>query len=176
MGFGHSAQGVQKLCVELVSIIHANFHVAATVNPERRKSSVYRDFDEHYESLINTKSIELAVNLRALFDRCGALSNPNPLEQSIRQTTAISFVEGGGPTTLRECANKIMHAGYFPFQYGRYDSTGDDGQPFSNQVQEAAVEVSGWHGKEHWRCKLNLLHFAEEAHFAATELESIYGQ
>lgn len=81
MGFGHSAHGVQKLCVELASIIHANFHVAATIQPNRRESSLYKDFDKHYESLVNTKSIELAVNLRSLFDRCATLANPNPLDR-----------------------------------------------------------------------------------------------
>ena len=151
MGFGHAAQGIQKLCVELASVIHANFHVAAAVQPSRRASSLYRDFDEHYESVINTKSIELAVNLRALFDRCAALSNPKALEQAGRQTTAISFLQGSGQTTLRECTNKIIHAGYFLFQHGRYDSVGEDGQPFSNPVQVETVEVCGRLGKNQWR-------------------------
>lgn len=176
MGFGHSAHGVKRLCVELASIIHANFHVAATVQPARKSTSIYQDFDEHYEQLINTKTIELAVNLRALFDRCSALSNPKPLEQARRNTNAILFLKGSGPTTLRECTNKIIHAGYFLFQYGRYQSIDEAGQPFSNEVQEASVEIAGWFGKEQWRCKLNLLQFAEEAHLATTELELMYGQ
>lgn len=176
MGFGHDANGVKKLCVELASVIHANFHVAATVQLPRRESSLYQDFDEHYESVINTKAIELAVNLRALIDRCASLSNPKPLEQAGRQTTAISFLQGRGPTTLRECANKVIHAGYFLFQYGRYDSVAEDGQSFSNRVQESTVEVSGWFGKDRWQCRLNLLQFAEEAHLAACELEQQYGQ
>ena len=103
-------------------------------------------------------------------------TNPKPLEQAGRQTTAISFLRGSGPTTLRECANKVIHAGYFLFRHGRYESVGEDGQPFSNPVQESTVEVSGWFGKDQWRCRLNLLQFAEEAHLAAAELGQHYGQ
>lgn len=176
MGFGHSAHGIQKLCVELTAIIHANFHVAATIPPAKRESSLYRDFDEHYEYLINTKSIELAVNLRALFERCAALSNPEPLEEAGRSTTALTFLQGNGSTTLRECTNKIIHANYFLFQLSRYESTSIDGQRFSNQVQEPAVEIAGWFNKEQWRCRLDLLQFAEEAHCAATDLQKQYGQ
>jgi len=57
MGFGRSAIGVQQLCVELAAVIHANFHVAATVPSGNRSSSLYEDFDEHFEAVINTKSI-----------------------------------------------------------------------------------------------------------------------
>lgn len=176
MGFGHSANGIKRLCVELASIIHANFHVAAAINPIKRSCSLYVDFDAHYESLINTKTIELAVNLRALLERCAAYSNPHPLVQAVNQTTAISFLHGRGPTTLRECANKIIHADYFVFSYGRYDSVDENSQPFSNPVQESTVEISGRFGKELWRCRLNLLQFAEEAHLAAAQLELAYGQ
>lgn len=176
MGFGHTAHGIQDLCVELTAIIHANFHVAATIPPAKRESSLYRDFDEHYESLINTKSIELAVNLRALFDRCATLSNPEPLKQAGCSTTALTFLQGKGPTTLRECTNKIIHASYFLFQHDLYESTDINGQRFSNQVQGSAVEIAGWLNKVQWRCKLDLLQFAEEAHCAATDLQNQYGQ
>ena len=176
MGFGHSATGIQQLCVELAAVIHANFHVAATVPPGKRSSSLYEDFDEHFEAVINTKSIELAVNLRALFDRCALLSNPNALPQATRSSLALTMLVGEAPRTVRECANKIIHAGYFLFRHGRYSSTSPDGVPFSNQVQESTVELAGWHYKKQWRCTLDLLVFAEEAHLAAKELQSAWQQ
>ena len=176
MGFGHSAIGIQQLCVELGAVIHANFHVAATIPPNKRSSSLYKDFDEHFEEVINTKSIELAVNLRALFDRCASLSNPHPLPQATRNSLALTMLVGKAPLTVRECANKIIHAGYFLFRYGRYSSTGPDGVTFSNQIQESTVELAGWHHKEQWRCTLDLLIFAEEAHLAAKELQSAWQQ
>lgn len=175
MGFGHNAHGIQNLCVELTAIIHANFHVAATISPAKRESSLYRDFDEHYESLINTKSIELAINLRALFDRCATISNPEPLKQAECSTTALTFLQGTGPTTLRECTNKIIHASYFEFQYGHYETDIGE-QRFSNRVQESTVEIIGWFHEMQWKCKLDLLQFAEEAHCAASDLQNQYGQ
>ncbi len=176
MGFGYTAKGIQQLCVELTAIIHANFHVAATIEPARRSSSLYSDFDDHYEAMINTKSIELAVNLRSLFDRCAAFANPNKVEQAERKSTAIRFIEGSGPETLRECTNKIIHAGYFLFEYDRYESTGNDGQRFSNEVQSSVIKLSGWHFRKKWLCTLDLLKFCEEAHSAAQELEQKFEQ
>lgn len=176
MRFGHTSHGIQKICLELASIIHANFHVAASVSPARGSMSLYLDFIEHYESVTNTKAIELAINLRALFDRCAALSNPMPLKQASQLTTAITFLEGQGENTLRECANKIIHAGFFEYEYGKYESTDETGHSFRNQVRESAVYIFGRRGKEPWRCKLDLLKFAEEAHLAATELRDFYDQ
>lgn len=176
MGFGQSASGIQQLCVELAAVIHANFHVAATVPPGKRSSSIYEDFDKHFEAVINTRSIELAVNLRALFDRCASLSNPHALPQTTRNSLALIMLAGEAPHNVRECANKIIHAGYFLFRRGRYSSTGLDGVPFTNVVQESTVELSGWHHKKQWRCTLDLLVFAEEAHLAAKELQSAWQQ
>lgn len=176
MCFGHSATGIQQLSVELAAVIHANFHVGATVPPGKRSSSLYDDFDEHFEAVINTKSIELAVNLRALFDRCASLSNPHALPQTTRNSLALTMLVGEAPRTVRECANKIIHAGYFLFRRGRYSSTGFDGVPFSNEIQESTVELFGWHYKKQWRCTLDLLVFAEEAHLAAKELQSAWQQ
>lgn len=176
MGFGHTAKGIQQLCMELTAIIHANFHVAATIEPDRRHSSLYSDFDDHYEAMINTKSIELAVNLRSLFDRCTALANPRKVKQAEQESKAIRFIEGDGPETLRECTNKIIHAGYFLFEYERYESTGQNGERFSNEVQSSVIKLSGWHFRRKWLCTLDLLKFCEEAHAAAQELEQEFQQ
>ncbi|AXK71252.1 hypothetical protein DWG18_02405 [Lysobacter sp. TY2-98] len=85
-------------------------------------------------------------------------------------TTCIEMLEGHGRRTLRECANKLIHADHLTFSYAVYHSTYEGTEPFRNPVKESSVELNGFLGGKRWRCKIDLLKFAEEVYERSWDL------
>jgi len=172
MELGHSVAGIQKLCIELATAVHANYHVSAPV-PGSNRPALYVDFDDHFEDMLSTKSIELAVNFRLLVDRASGYMT----EESLALATAcIDIHEGHGKRTLRDCANKLIHADHLAFSYGQYASTFSGVELFRNPVKESSVELNGFLSGKRWRCSIDLLKFSEEVYEKSTDLrESLAG-
>ena len=172
MELGHSVAGIQKLCIELATVIHANYHVAATV-PLKKCPALYVDFEDHFEDALSTKSIELAVNFRLLLDRASGYLTDEAMSLA---TECLTIHEGNGKKSLRECANKLIHADHLTFSYGHYASNFVGVEPFRNPVKESSVELNGFFGGKKWRCTIDLLKFSEEAYERSADLrESLAG-
>jgi hypothetical protein len=170
MGFGRSAGEILGLCVELATVLHAAAHVAASISYSEM-STLYADFYDDFESYVNGRTIELAVNLRAFLDKCSAYAEGGKIELP---TEAIWFIEGSGRSTLRECANKIIHASYFRFDthFEQIDSKGVR-LPYCIALG-SIVEVAGSHRGVPWKCKIDLLRFTNESHLAVCNLREEY--
>lgn len=165
---GGDLNHIMGLSVELVTIVHANIQVAASVFGPRAKRSLYEDFVSHHEDTLRAKVVELAVNVR-IFDDGGKESSAYMMLRDELETADLGeYLEpsDNGAMSLRDCANKIIHATMYEFDVGSITTTDcPSGQKFSNPVKLETIVVSGQESSgARWRCRINLLEFAEACH------------
>lgn len=166
MALSRGIGGIQQLCVELATIIHANWHVAASVYADRKRLHLYSDFAAHHDETLKARAIEVAVNFRILDERLEASPAYRKLKSEVEAEEPGRFLTPTKqPLTLRECCNKIVHAKDFRFILARYDTVDPaTGETFSNTCEDSAVKLSGTQGGRPWECEIDLLRFAEEVH------------
>lgn len=150
---------IQKSCFEIIQNFHARHHMAAAISDKRMRLAVYRDNYNNPMSPIKTKCLEVAVNLRSFLDA----SQSNYLDQLLRsyEHKGLSYVEETGEAiSIREICNKIIHAKEISFDMAQYHSRYDDTE-FNRSVEDEWVNIIGKKGKKYWKCRLNVIRFAE---------------
>lgn len=167
MTISRGLDGIQQLCVELATVIHANFHVAPYLGPERGRLSLYEEFFQHHHSTVKAKAIELAVNFR-IFDEGG---DQSPAYLELKREVEEGLKPGAflsphpGPLSLRECANKIIHARDFRFLTAHYQTTdARTGEVFSLKAKDSTIQVVGNRAGRPWECRIDLLAYSEALH------------
>lgn len=165
-GLSRGLDGVMTVCVKLATVIHANFHVAATVYAERGRLALYDDFREHHDTRIRGLAIELAVNFRVFDESAQASPAYLNLRAGVDAQSHSGFVlPDNTPLPLRECSNKIIHAKDFKFEMAEYRTVDAvSGVEHRNPCKASEILVLGdLYGKV-WSCRIDLLTYAERVH------------
>ena len=166
MRFSRGIDGFTSVCTELVTIIHANWHIAASVYGARRSLHVYQDFPSHHEETLKALAIELAANFRVLDEHMEDSPAYLNLKKEVELVTTGKFLQPtSGEMTLRDCANKVIHATSYEFRMGGFTTHDPNTRKvYDNVCKDAEIVVKGDLKGGGWECQVNLLTFAENIH------------
>ena len=168
MAFGYSTERTKKLCVDLVTIIHARRNVERSFEHEEVLTPIYRDFIDYQNEMLRAKAIELAVNFRIFIDLKG-----NKLQLKSKICPGRFRIPNTKPMSPRDCANKLIHTEKF-FGVGEMNigsKARTDNEPPRRGLNEAVV-LGGTYKSENWECEIDLLAFAEGCHELVCQWEN----
>lgn len=161
--FSLGIAGIQELCTDVATSIHAQFHVAATIGGPDAKRYIYEGYRSEQNEVLRRRAIELAVNFRLMDERLSEARAWRHLRDEVDTQFMPGRFVAPEPTALplRECCNKVVHAKDFRFKEARYQGQREDGSRFSNYTFDSEVRLFGDRSGKPWECEVDLLKLAE---------------